>query len=102
MLTRPDAATLNIQPRQRRMVYAWLAAAPTGCSVKRLLDELDIPEPELRETLRKLDAAGLARRTKGTWVAVPLTDPDTAPLPSTPPHSVSDEIPDARRPAETA
>jgi hypothetical protein len=34
---------------------------------------MDIPEPELRETLRKLDAAGLAKRgTKGVWTAVPL------------------------------
>jgi hypothetical protein len=76
MVARADAAKLNVQPRQRRIVYMWLADAPTGRSVKRLLDELDIPEPELRETLRKLDAAGLARRNhKGTWVAVPLEDP---------------------------
>ena len=67
-----DAATLNVQPRQRRDVYMWLAAAPEGRSVKHLLEELDIPEVELRETLRKLDAAGLAKRVKGTWVAVPL------------------------------
>jgi hypothetical protein len=72
MTGRVDAAKLNIQPRQRRRVYEWLAAEPEGRSVKRLLDELDIPEPELRETLRKLDAAGLARRTRATWVAVPL------------------------------
>jgi hypothetical protein len=50
----------------------WLAEAPAGCSVKLLLDELDITEPELRETLRKLDAAGLARRSRATWMAVPL------------------------------
>jgi len=31
-----------------------------------------MPESELRDALRKLDAAGLARRTKGTWSAVPL------------------------------
>ena len=72
MIGQADAATLNVQPRQRRRVYMWLAAEPEGRSVKRLLDELDIPEPELRETLRKLNAAGLARRTKATWVAVPL------------------------------
>jgi DNA-binding Lrp family transcriptional regulator len=72
MSGRVDATTLNVQPRQRRRVYEWLAADPEGRSVKRLLDELDIPEPELRETLRKLNAAGLARRTKATWVAVPL------------------------------
>jgi hypothetical protein len=67
-----DAATLNRQPRQRRRVYMWLAEAPAGRSVKHLLGELEIAEPELRETLRKLDAAGLARRVKGTWMAVPL------------------------------
>jgi hypothetical protein len=51
-----------------------LAETPEGLSVKHLLGELDIAEPELRETLRKLDAAGLARRIKGTWVAVPLEE----------------------------
>ncbi len=72
MPLRADAATLNMQPRQRRDVYMWLAEIPEGRSVKHLLGELDIPEPELRETLRKLDAAGLAKRVKGTWVATPL------------------------------
>ena len=72
----PDAATLNLQPRQRRRVYLWLAEAPAARSVKHLLGELDIAEPELRETLRKLDAAGLARRVKGTWMAVPLEGAD--------------------------
>jgi DeoR/GlpR family transcriptional regulator of sugar metabolism len=72
MSLRADAVTLNLQPRQRRSVYMWLAEAPAGLSVKNLLAEFDIAEPELRETLRKLDAAGLARRTGGTWVAVPL------------------------------
>jgi len=67
-----DAATLNRQPQQRRRVYLWLAEAPAGRSVKHLLGELDIAEVELRETLRKLDAAGLAQRVKGTWVAIPL------------------------------
>jgi DNA-binding transcriptional ArsR family regulator len=67
-----DAATLNMQPRQRRTVYMWLADIPEGRSVKHLLEDLDITEPELRETLRKLDAAGLAKRIKGTWVATPL------------------------------
>jgi predicted ArsR family transcriptional regulator len=86
MPPRVDAVTLNVQPRQRRMVYLRLAEAPAGRSVKHLLEDLDIPESELRETLRKLDAAGLARRTKGMWLAVPLEDsapavraPDTAP-----------------------
>jgi hypothetical protein len=70
----PDAVTLNLQPRQRRRVYMWLAEAPAGRSLKQLLAELDIAEPDLRETLRKLDVAGLARRIKGTWTAVPLED----------------------------
>ena len=72
---------LNVQPRQRRTVYHRLAESPSGRSVRHLLDELDIPEPALRETLRKLDAAGLARRgTKGVWTAVPLegADPEVA------------------------
>ncbi len=47
---------------------------PDGRSVKDLLQEVDIPEPDLRETLRKLDAAGLAQRIKGTWRAVELED----------------------------
>jgi DNA-binding transcriptional ArsR family regulator len=68
----PNAATLNVQPRQRRSIYEWLADTPDGRSVKALLGELSIPEPELRETLRKLEAAGLAKRVKGTWIAVPL------------------------------
>ena len=55
----------------------WLAREPNGRSVKHLLEELDIPEVELRETLRKLDAAGLARRYKGTWMAIPLEGADT-------------------------
>jgi predicted ArsR family transcriptional regulator len=73
---RADAATLNVQPRQRRDVYNWLAATSDDRSVKHLLEELDIPEVELRETLRKLDAAGLAKRVKGTGVAVPLEGAD--------------------------
>jgi hypothetical protein len=75
-MTPPDATTLNVQPRQRRDVYGWLASSPDGCSVKTLLSERDISEVELRETLRKLDAAGLAKRVKGTWVAVPLDGAD--------------------------
>ena len=76
MIAQADAATLNRQPRQRREVYAWLAGVETGRSVKSLLDDLDIPEAELRETLRKLTSAGLARRTtSATWTAVPLEGP---------------------------
>jgi hypothetical protein len=72
-MTRPaDSATLNVQPRQRRVVYERLAKLPAGRSVKDLLGDVAIPEIELRETLRKLDEAGLARRVRGTWSAVPL------------------------------
>jgi DNA-binding transcriptional ArsR family regulator len=80
MPPRADSATLNVQPRQRRDVYERLAAVPDGISVKDLLRRFDIPESELRETLRRLDAAGLARRLKGTWRAVPLdtVEPDPA------------------------
>ena len=76
MTRQADAATLNLQPRQRRRVYMWLGREPAGRSVKHLLAELDIPETELRESLRKLDAAGLARRYRGTWTAVPLEASD--------------------------
>jgi predicted ArsR family transcriptional regulator len=72
MRPRADSATLNVQPRQRRVVYEGLANQPAGRSVKDLLGDLAIPESELRETLRKLDEAGLARRVRGTWTAVPL------------------------------
>ena len=71
-----DSSTLNIQPRQRRMVYEDLAKEPSGRSVKDLLRDGDIPEVDLRETLRKLDSAGLARRIKGTWRAIPLQGAD--------------------------
>jgi hypothetical protein len=76
MPPRADSATLNVQPRQRRDVYEGLAKQPEGRSVKDLLDDFAIPEAELRETLRKLDQAGLVRRTKGTWCAIPLEDRD--------------------------
>ena len=71
-----DSSTLNIQPRQRRMVYEDLAKEPSGRSVKELLRDGDIPESDLRETLRKLDSAGLAQRIKGTWRAIPLQGAD--------------------------
>ena len=60
----------------------------TGRSVKDLLGELQMPEAELRDALRKLDAAGLARRMKGTWSAVALetdeVEPATTPEPAAP------------------
>jgi predicted transcriptional regulator len=72
MAQRADSATLNVQPRERRQVYEGLAQMPAGCTVKDLLRDFDIPESDLRETLRRLDDAGLAQRVKGTWRAVPL------------------------------
>jgi hypothetical protein len=72
MVEHADSSTLNVQPRQRRMVYEDLAKEPSGRSVKELLRDGDIPEGELRETLRKLDSAGLAQRIRGTWRAIPL------------------------------
>ena len=77
MAPRADSAALNVQPRQRRIVYEGLAKVPEGRSAKDLIAELDIPEAELRETLRKLDSAGLAHRTKGIWKAVPF-EPEEA------------------------
>lgn len=75
MPPRAGVATLNVQPRQRRVVYAELAKLPAGGSVTELLEAFDIPEHELRETLRKLARAGLAQRTRATWTAVPLELP---------------------------
>ena len=74
-------STLNLQPQQRRHVYEGLAKAPEGRSVKQLLDDIDIPEPDLRESLRRLDRAGLAERVRGTWRAVPLA-PAAQPAPA--------------------
>jgi hypothetical protein len=73
------AATLNVQPRQRRDVYEGLVMLATATSFKDLRGEFDMPESELRDALRKLDAAGLARRTKGTWSAVPLETAELEP-----------------------
>jgi predicted ArsR family transcriptional regulator len=78
MPPRADRATLNVQPRQRREVYERLSAVSDGRSVRELLDDLAIPETELRETLRKLDEAGLAKRAKTRWWAVPLEGEPTA------------------------
>ena len=72
MAPRPDSAALNVQPRQRRHVYEVLAKVPAGRSVKDLLHDFDMQESDLRESLRKLDDAGLAQRIRGTWRAVPL------------------------------
>lgn len=79
MLPRADSATLNVQPRQRREVYEGLAKMPAGRSVRELLGDLEITESDLRESLRKLDKAGLVRRTKATWCAIPLELPNGDP-----------------------
>ena len=76
MAPRADATALNVQPRQRRIVYDGLAESPDGRSVKELLTDFDIPERDLRETLRKLDEAGLAQRVKGVWKAVAIESAD--------------------------
>ena len=76
MAEHADASLLNVQPRQRRQVYEILATEPSGWSVKELLHNGDITEIELRETLRKLDSAGLAQRVKGTWRAIPIQRAD--------------------------
>jgi hypothetical protein len=72
MTTRVDAATLDRQPRQRRTVYERLAQDEEGRSVPELLRDTTVPEAELRETLRKLEAAGLVQRRRAVWTAVPL------------------------------
>jgi DNA-binding transcriptional ArsR family regulator len=74
-----DSARLNVQPRQRREVYERLAKLTAGRSVKDLLADFEMPESELREALRKLDQAGLARRVKGLWWAIPIDKPDEDP-----------------------
>jgi len=56
----------------RRTVYEHLANCEGGRSVKELLQESDVPEAELRETLRKLEAAGLVHRSRAVWTAVPM------------------------------
>jgi DeoR/GlpR family transcriptional regulator of sugar metabolism len=73
------SVALNVQPRQRRIVYDGLAKAPEGLSVKDLMGMFDIPERDLRETLRKLDDAGLAQRVKGVWKAISVEAADDGP-----------------------
>jgi hypothetical protein len=88
-----DSAALNVQPQQRRQVYEGLARVPAGRSVKDLLGDLDMQESALRESLRKLDSAGLAQRIKGTWRAVPLEAADRG---SVGEPAVDDGVPAAR------
>jgi DNA-binding transcriptional ArsR family regulator len=74
-----DPALLNVQPRQRRTVYEALAKAPEGRSVKELLADVEMSEPNLRESLRRLDAAGLVTRAGRLWTAVRM-DGDEPPV----------------------
>ena len=74
-----DSALLNVQPRQRRSVYEALAKTPDGLSVKELLAEVEMSEPNLRESLRKLAAAGLVLRVGRLWTAVRLDGEDPPP-----------------------
>ena len=70
------ATALNVQPRQRRDVYQALARTPEGCSVKDLLADVEMSETDLRQSLRKLDDAGLVLRAGRLWTAVQLDVPD--------------------------
>jgi predicted ArsR family transcriptional regulator len=81
MAPRTHSSALNIQPRQRREVYHALDKVPAGRSVKDLLTDVDMPEHDVRESLRKLDAAGLAQRKRGTWRVVSSDggDPEISP-----------------------
>jgi DNA-binding transcriptional ArsR family regulator len=75
---------LNVQPRERRSVYAALAKVPEGRSVKELLADVDMSEPNLRQSLRKLDEAGLAMRAGRLWTAVQLEDEPPSSVPEQP------------------
>ena len=78
MAPRTNPAALNIQPRQRRDVYHALGKVPAGRSVKDLLADVDMPEHDLRESLRKLDAAGLVQRNNAMWRAMSSDGGDPA------------------------
>ena len=49
--------------------------------MKDLLSDVDMPEQDVRESLRKLDDAGLAQRNRAIWRAVSLdgADPEGSP-----------------------
>jgi predicted ArsR family transcriptional regulator len=81
MAPQATSAGLNVQPRQRRDVYHALGKGTEGRSVKDLLADVDMPEHDLRESLRKLHDAGLAQRTRATWRAVSIdgADPEISP-----------------------
>jgi predicted ArsR family transcriptional regulator len=78
MAPRTNSAALNIQPRQRRDVYHALGKVPAGRSVTDLLADVDMPEHDLRESLRKLDAAGLVQRNNAMWRAMSSDGGDPA------------------------
>jgi len=80
-----SAATFNVQPQQRRAVYEALAKVPDGCSVKELIPDVEMSELDLRQSLRKLADAGLARRVGRLWTAVALEMAD-------PPSSSSQQL----------
>jgi DeoR/GlpR family transcriptional regulator of sugar metabolism len=80
-----SAATLNVQPQRRRAVYEALAKDTDGRSVKDLVADVEMSELDLRQSLRKLDDAGLARRVGRLWCAVPLETVD-------PPSSSSQQL----------
>jgi predicted transcriptional regulator len=82
MAPRADSAALNIQPRQRRDVYHALGKVSAGRSVKDLLGDVDMPEQDVRESLRKLHDAGLAQRNRATWSAVSIDSADRESSPS--------------------
>ena len=84
-----DAATLNVQPRQRRDVYQALKNAPEGRSVKDLLPDVEMSESDLRHSLRKLDHAGLVLHVGRLWTAVQLDVPDPQPDTDEPPRNAA-------------
>jgi len=59
-------------------VYHALGKVPAGRSVKDLLADVDMPEHDLRESLRKLDAAGLVQRNNAMWRAMSSDGGDPA------------------------
>jgi hypothetical protein len=61
MAPRATSAALNIQPRQRRDVYHALGKVSAGRSVKDLLADVDMPEHDLRESLRVSSRSRTAR-----------------------------------------
>jgi len=88
-------AALNVQPRQRRDAYEALAKVPEGLSVKDLLAEVEMSEADLRQSLRKLDEAGLVKRVGRLWTAVQLESVDPAAASDEPPSTPERSSPDS-------